>query len=195
MLRSMIRNGALTHNRIMLRQPSSLARTNVLCGRMMTLTRISCATVAGLAALLAVGIMPEEAEAQAKQPPYWASISANEARMRVGPSEDYPANWVYRRRDLPVRVVQVHGNWRKVEDPAGTQGWMHVRLLSDTATGIVNLPGGEMFAKPDEGSSLIYHVEAGVVGRLSDCAKGWCVMDVAGQRGYIRAGSLWGAAN
>ena len=57
--------------------------------------------------------------------------------MRVGPSLDYPSNWVYRRRDLPVKVVQVLGNWRKIEDSTGTQGWMHVRLLSDTATALV----------------------------------------------------------
>ena len=155
----------------------------------------SASVKAGLAALLVCALAPDAAYAQAKEPPYWASISVNEARMRVGPSLDYPSNWVYRRRDLPVRVVQVHGNWRKVEDPAGAQGWMHVRLLSDTATAIVKLPGGEMFAKPDEASTLLYHVEAGVVGRLSDCGKGWCVMDVAGQRGHIRAGSLWGGVD
>src|SRR3546814_5432148 len=69
--------------------------------------------------------------APAKPVPYWASLTQEEARMRVGPSLDYPSNWVYRRRDLPVKVVQVLGLWRKVEDPSGTQGWMHVRLLSD----------------------------------------------------------------
>src|SRR3546814_4258320 len=75
--------------------------------------------------------------APAKPVPYWASLTQEEARMRVGPSLDYPSNWVYRRRDLPVKVVQVLGLWRKVEDPSGTQGWMHVRLLSDAPTAIV----------------------------------------------------------
>src|SRR3546814_8236229 len=39
--------------------------------------------------------------APAKPVPYWASLTQEEARMRVGPSLDYPSNWVYRRRDLP----------------------------------------------------------------------------------------------
>src|SRR3546814_7061402 len=76
-------------------------------------------------------------QGQEKKPPYWASLSKDEARMRAGPSMDYPANWIYRRRDLPVKVVAVYSHWRKIEDPDGTQGWMHVRLLSDQPTAII----------------------------------------------------------
>lgn len=128
-----------------------------------------------------------------KKPPYWASISASEARMRVGPSLDYPANWVYRRRDLPVKVVQVLGNWRKIEDSTGTQGWMHVRLLSDTATALVIGATADMHEAPNDQARVAYRVEAGVVGRVSNCAAGWCALDVTGQRGFVRATSLWGA--
>ena len=27
----------------------------------------------------------------------------------------------------------------------------------------------------------------------ADCGSGWCAFDVGGKKGYIRAGSLWGA--
>ena len=105
--------------------------------------------------------------------------------MRVGPSLDYPSNWVYRRRDLPVKVVQVLGLWRKVEDPSGTQGWMHVRLLSDTP----------MRQAASEGARTVFRAEKGVVGRLSSCSDGWCGFDVGGQRGFVRAADIWGATN
>lgn len=113
--------------------------------------------------------------------------------MRVGPSLDYPSSWIYRRRDLPVKVVQIHGLWRKVEDSTGTQGWMHVRLLSDTATAIITGEMAELRAAPEAGAKLLYRAEPGVVGRVSECAKGWCALDVLGQRGYVRSASLWGA--
>ena len=129
----------------------------------------------------------------AKPVPYWASISEPEARMRVGPNLDYPSNWIYRRRDLPVKVVQVLGNWRKIEDSAGAQGWMHVRLLSDTATAIVNRGAAEMRGKPSENAKLLYRVEPGVVGRISDCSAGWCALDVGGKKGFVRTDRLWGA--
>jgi SH3-like domain-containing protein len=38
--------------------------------------------------------------------------------MRVGPSEAYPIEWVYRRQGLPVKVVRVMQGWRLVEGPA-----------------------------------------------------------------------------
>lgn len=131
--------------------------------------------------------------APAKPVPYWASLTQEEARMRVGPSLDYPSNWVYRRRDLPVKVVQVLGLWRKVEDPSGTQGWMHVRLLSDAPTAIVTADIAPMRDSPSEDGRALFRAQKGVVGRLSSCGKGWCAFDVGGQKGFVRASDIWGA--
>lgn len=133
--------------------------------------------------------------APGKPVPYWASLSQDEARMRVGPSLDYPSNWVYRRRDLPVKVVQVLGLWRKVQDPDGAQGWMHVRLLSDTATGIVKAEVAPLRQSASDGARTLFRAERGVVGRLSDCSGGWCSFDVRGQRGYVKASDVWGATD
>lgn len=141
------------------------------------------------AALLAATGMAGAAE---KKAPYWASIAEGEARMRVGPDKDYPANWVYRRRDLPVKVILVHGNWRKIEDSAGAQGWMHVRLLSDRPTAIVTGGVAPMRAAPKADAPTVYRAEPGVVGRVSECGGGWCLFTVGGQRGFIRSSSLWG---
>ncbi|SCW88108.1 SH3-like domain-containing protein [Sphingobium faniae] len=128
-----------------------------------------------------------------KPVPYWASLAQDEARMRVGPSLDYPSNWVYRRRDLPVKVVQVLGLWRKVEDSTGAEGWMHVRLLSDTPTAIVTSDIAPMRQSPRDEARALFRAEKGVVGRLSSCSNGWCAFDVRGQKGFIRATDIWGA--
>lgn len=147
-----------------------------------------------MAMIAATGLCAGIAQAAPGKPvPYWASLSQDEARMRVGPSLDYPSSWVYRRRDLPVKVVQVLGLWRKVEDPDGAQGWMHVRLLSDTPTAIVRAPEAPMHEAPSDGSRALFRAERGVVGRLSDCSDGWCAFDVKGQRGYVKAADIWGA--
>ena len=151
--------------------------------------------------VLAMGVMgiaaaPALAGPPAGKPvPYWASLSKGDARMRVGPSLDYPASWVYMRRDLPVKVIEVYSNWRKIEDPDGTQGWMHVRLLKDEPTAIVKGGIAEMREGPATSSRLRYRLEPGVVGRISGCANGWCSIDVLGQRGYVATRSLWGATD
>lgn len=148
------------------------------------------------AALLAGGVTASDAGAQSvKTVPYWASLAKGDARMRVGPSMDYPASWIYQRRDLPVKVVEVYSNWRKVEDPDGTQGWMHVRLLKDEPTGIVKGRIAEMRESPAPDARLLFRLEPGVVGRLAGCANGWCSLDVDGKRGYVAAKSLWGATD
>jgi SH3-like domain-containing protein len=36
-----------------------------------------------------------------------------------------------------VRVLKRHPNWRLIEDPDGTRGWMLVTMLSDRRTAIV----------------------------------------------------------
>ena len=147
----------------------------------------------GMAAALAGATgMTVGAQAAEKKVPYWASISEGEARMRVGPDKDYPANWVYRRRDLPVKVVLIHGNWRKIEVSAGAQGWMHVRLLSDRPTAIVTGSVAPMRAAPKANAAAVFRAEPGVVGRVSDCGNGWCLFSVGGQRGFVRTSSLWG---
>jgi SH3-like domain-containing protein len=128
-----------------------------------------------------------------RRTPYWASIAASKAMMRTGPGKAYPATWLYTRSDLPIRVIEVYPNWRKIQDPGGTTGWMLVTLLSDTRTALVT--GAEphpLYEKPDENSKIAYMVEPGVVGRLSKCTDNWCELNVKGKHGYIRTDAIWG---
>jgi SH3-like domain-containing protein len=144
-----------------------------------------------LATLLG-GVTPGAAQT-AKKLPYWVSIAKDEARMRVGPSMDYPANWIYRRRNLPVKVIETYPNWRKIEDPDGTQGWFHVRLLKDDRTAIVVGQIAPLRASPSDSAPALFRAEIGVVGKVSDCDEHYCRFDVGGQRGYVEKRYLWGA--
>ena len=146
-----------------------------------------------VALLLAVAMT---ASAQEKKPPYWASIASGEAMMRTGPGRNYPGTWLYQRRDLPIRVIQVYPNWRKIEDPDGEQGWMLVTLLSDRRTGIVK-PGQprDIHAKPDANAPVRYRVEHGVVGRLDKCDGTWCRIKVGKREGYIAEADIWGVTD
>lgn len=132
-----------------------------------------------------------EAWAQRK-PPYWASIAAGKALMRNGPGQNYPASWLYRRADLPIKVVDIYGDWRKIEDPDGTQGWMRVTLLSDTRTAMVMGAITEMRSEPRLGAHVNWRAAPGVIGRISKCGEGWCWFDVKGRGGYVEQSHLWG---
>lgn len=147
--------------------------------------------------LIAVGLAVSAATSaygQAQQKaPYWASIEEPEARMRTGPSTEFPVKWVYKRQNLPVKVVAVHSVWRKVEDPDGDQGWMHVRLLSPKRTAVISGSRiGALREAPEEAARIAWRVEPGVVGGIEECENGWCRFENAGRFGYIESDRLWG---
>ncbi|RYD55494.1 MAG: hypothetical protein EOP60_06095 [Sphingomonadales bacterium] len=143
-----------------------------------------------LLALVALG-MAIPALAQRK-PPYFASIAAEKARMRTGPGRNYPASWLYQREDLPIKVIDIYGEWRKVEDPDGTQGWMQVNLLSDTRTAMVTGTVTEMRSAPNFNARINWRAAPGVVGRIRSCSGGWCWFDVRGRGGYVEQSHIWG---
>ena len=132
-------------------------------------------------------------QAADRKPPYWASISASEARMRTGPGETYPTTWLYKKRDLPIRVVATYPSWRKVQEADGTTGWMLRGLLSDTRTAIVRRgPERALRRRPADGAPVAFRVAPGVVGRVSKCGDGWCRFDVGNRGGFIRTNEIWG---
>ena len=106
-------------------------------------------SVLAIAALL---VGPPAAHAQ-KKIPYWSSINAGKARMRTGPGQQFPASWMYQRAGLPVKVIATYPNWRKIEDPDGTQGWMQANLLSDKRTAIVRGDVAAVKAATDAGAA------------------------------------------
>lgn len=152
--------------------------------------------ISALLTILAAALALSTAEAQrTRDPPYMASIAAGRAMMRTGPGQNYPGTWLYVRADLPIRVVEIYRNWRKVQDPDGTTGWMLVNLLSDQRTAIVRGEAARpLHEAPDESSPVRFRVEPGVVGRVSRCAGGWCQFEVRGRGGYIRIDQTWGVA-
>ena len=132
--------------------------------------------------------------AQDREVPYWATLRADEINMRVGPSEDFPIEWVYRRKGLPVKVLRVMQGWRFVEDPAGDKGWIVARLLNPARGAIVvGKDVAEMREAPEADARVLWTVEPGVAGALGDCDAGWCRLDIAGHKGWIRQNRLWGA--
>ena len=141
-------------------------------------------------------VIASVASAEGKKPPYWASIASGQAMMRTGPGRNYPGIWLYQRRDLPVKVVQVYETWRKIEDPDGQQGWMLVTMLSDKRSAIIRPgPARDLRNKPDPASHVAYKAEPGVVGKIEQCREGWCKITIAKREGFVAIGDLWGLSD
>jgi SH3-like domain-containing protein len=147
-----------------------------------------------LLAALMLSALCAPASAQDREIPYWASLRASEVNMRVGPSENFPIEWVYRRQGLPVKVVRVMQGWRLVEDPDGERGWIVARLLNPARGAIVIGEGlAEMRASAEPDARLLWRVEPGVVGTLGKCDAGRCRLTVGVHAGWVEQDRLWGA--
>ncbi|MXO66009.1 SH3 domain-containing protein [Altericroceibacterium endophyticum] len=146
-------------------------------------------------ALLVLLCLPiRAAHAQDREVPYWASLRADKVNMRVGPSPSYRIEWVYHRKDLPIKVVRLKGGWRLVQDQDGAQGWIVARLLNPRRSAVVIGEGeAAMRAEGSAGAPLKWQLEPGVVGILGQCRGGWCELNVAGHRGWVQSARLWGA--
>ena len=147
--------------------------------------------------LLVLGLLcaAVPAAAQDKVPPYWASIASGEAMIRTGPGRNYPGTWLYKRRDLPVRVVKIYLSWRLIEDPDGVRGWMLVTLLSDRRTALVK-PGQPraIHEKKASASRVAYLAQPGVVGRIEQCDGRWCKFAVGARSGWIAQSDIHGVS-
>ena len=154
---------------------------------------VRAVTLTVLAGALAA-LTTAPAAAEDDKVPYWASIDADLANLRVGPGESYRIDWVYRRPHLPVKVIRREGPWRLVEDPDGTQGWMRDLLLSRQRAAMVRAKAPvEMHAEANRASAMLWRIEPGVVGVLGECKNGWCPFDAAGHKGFVEQEQLWGS--
>ncbi len=149
--------------------------------------------VAPIVALMLAALAGAAAAEDARKPPYWASISAGQARARTGPARTYPASWLYQRAGLPVKVVAAFKEWRKVEDPDGDGGWIQANLLSATRTAMIHgADPATLRALPSADGAVRWRAAPGVVGRVSQCGNGWCAFDVKGRAGFVETSALWG---
>jgi len=148
-------------------------------------------TAVGITAVgITAGTMP--AYAAKLKVPRFVSLRFNTVYLRAGPGAQYPINWVYKRRGMPVEVIRDLENWRRVRDRWGTVGWIHVSNLSGKRTVLIDGAIRQLHDEPDGKAKAIAKAQPGVIAALDRCRKQWCRISVDRWRGWIRRAHLWG---
>jgi SH3-like domain-containing protein len=146
-----------------------------------------------LAAVLTV--IPFAASGQIAPPdklPRYASLRSDAVNLRVGPGENYPIEWVFKRRDMPVEIVEQFQNWRRVQDWQGDKGWVLDRMISPRRQVIIEGATRGLHEKADPASPLIARAEPGVIARLIDLQGPWCHIQAGAYGGWVRRDEVWG---
>ncbi len=145
------------------------------------------------AAIVLGAVLVAAAGAQERPPlPRFASLRSDEVNLRAGPGKQYPVEWVFVRRSLPVEVFAEYGQWRKIRDIDGSVGWVHSSLLSTARTVIVADTTRTLRHGPAGEARPLLRAEAGVLGKLLACEVAWCRVEIAGEKGWMQRRHLWG---
>lgn len=159
----------------------------------MMLKTFKIGLIASLLTLASTTVSVPEVGPVTKLPiPRFVSMKADEGNVRRGPSLSHRIDWVFKRQNMPLKVVGEYGHWRRVQDIDGQGGWMHFRLLSGVRTVIVQGQKTPMRRKPLESSEVSAFAEQGVVARLGKCDTKWCRISVQGHKGWVMKDEIWG---
>jgi SH3-like domain-containing protein len=137
---------------------------------------------------------PEKPDGGAAKLPRFASLRSDEVNMRAGPGLRYRIDWVYKRRDLPVKIVREYDVWRWVQDPDGIEGWMQQATLMGRRSFIVEKADATLRSEAADSAAAVAVLKPGVIGRIRSCeaSSDWCNVQSGSYRGYLRRGQIWG---
>ena len=139
--------------------------------------------------------------------PRFVSFKASAVNLRVGPGRKYSVAWLYKKRGLPVEVIQEFDRWRRVRDAEGTTGWVLHSLLSSRRTALIapwdreaDESGNIIKASFHEGkrrgraeASTTAKMQAGLLVDIISCDKNWCELEAGNTSAWLQQEKLWGA--
>ncbi len=142
---------------------------------------------------------PAEAAEAAEAPkppektgPRFAALRAEKVFLRAGPGPDFPIQWVFVRRGLPVEILANFDIYRKIRDSEGTVGWVNQQMLSGRRSVLVSGEIRELHGDAKDTSDVIARLEPGVIAAVSKCDPTWCEVKAGGYKGWLKRSDVWG---
>ena len=123
---------------------------------------------------------------------YFLSLKYNKVNVRQGPSSKYPVKFIYKKKYLPIKIIDSKDNFKKIIDIKNNDGWIHVSQLTKkkSAINISNL--SIVFKKPNIYSQPMAKLEKGKIVIVKKCKEDWCKIITNGYKGWIFKNALWG---
>ena len=123
---------------------------------------------------------------------YFLTLKYNRVKVRQGPSFEYPVKFIYKKKYLPIKIIDNKDNFRKITDLKNNNGWIHVSQLSKkkSAINIHNL--SIIFKKPNIYSQPMAKLEKGKIVIVKKCKEDWCKIITNDYKGWIFKNYLWG---
>tara|TARA_B110000008_G_scaffold36451_1_gene32898 strand:- start:536 stop:994 length:459 start_codon:yes stop_codon:yes gene_type:complete len=120
------------------------------------------------------------------------SLKKNKVNVRQGPSFNYPIKFIYKKKYLPLIIVDKSDSWRKIKDYENNLGWIHISQLSKIKS-VINIKNNAiLYKKPTIYSKPIAKIESGRLFVIKKCRNTWCKVKSENYIGWVSKSNLWG---
>jgi len=123
---------------------------------------------------------------------YFLTLRYNNVNLRQGPSKDYPIKIFYKKKYLPILILDTSGNWRKIKDHEDNTGWIHRSQLSKKKAALILNDKVLMFKNSTMFSRPLAVLEKGRLCLVYKCKNDWCKIKVDKYSGWVKKKSLRG---
>jgi len=125
-------------------------------------------------------------------PKKYLSLKNKLVNVRYGPSFDYQIKYVYKKKYLPIEVIDKKENFRRIIDFKKNSGWIHISQLKKSNSLII-LENKILFKKPSRFSKPLAKLEKGRLLIIKKCKNKWCQVTTDNYKGWIDTANIWGS--
>ena len=121
-------------------------------------------------------------------------LKNDKVNVRYGPSFDYPIKYIYKKINLPVKVIDKKENFRRIIDNKKNSGWIHISQLKQSKS-FITASNKILFKKPTKFSKPLAKIETGRLLLVKKCERNWCLVETKSFKGWVDEEDLWGKIN
>ena len=122
---------------------------------------------------------------------YYLILKNNKVNVRYGPGFNYQIKYIYKKKNLPIKVIDKKENFRRIIDFKKNSGWIHISQLKKGKS-VILLKDQILFKKPTKYSKPILKIKKGRLLFVKKCKKKWCRVKTENYLGWIRTNNIWG---
>ena len=120
------------------------------------------------------------------------SLKNKQVNLRTGPSFDHPIKLIYKKKYLPVIILDKFEAWREIRDFENNSGWIHISQLSKKKTAINIKKYSILYKNSTIYSKPIAKLEKGRLVLIKKCKPRWCKIETGDYKGWVIKKNLWG---
>ena len=128
---------------------------------------------------------------KAEETEYFLMLKYDKVNVRYGPNKDDQIKFVYKKKNLPLKIIDKKENFRKIIDHKNNSGWIHISQLKSVKSLIV-LEDKIIFKKNSLYSRPLVKIKKGRLVLVKKCKLSWCKIETNQFTGWIETKNVWG---